>query len=324
MMYRQLLTDAVLAVSAVLSASMPPLHIDTDRITVSGISAGAHMAHQLHIAYPDIFSGAGLIAGGPFGCAEGSLTTAIARCMGNVNGELPQAEFEEQIRSAANDGRLGDTETLSDDHVWVFHGTEDKTVAAELSAATVALYSSFINPENIRFVNDVGAGHNFPTRSDGTECSATELPFIGRCDYDAVGNLLQQLYGKLEAPATELKTKLIKVTLPGALAAGMDEAAYLFIPGACTQTGQSCKTHLVLHGCAQSASQIGTVFIEQSGYFPWAESNNIVLAFPQVVPAAANPFACWDWWGYTGASYRWRDGVQMKVLTNWLQGLAIQ
>lgn len=318
-MYRLLLSGALLAVSPVLPASTPS---PEDRITVSGISAGAQMAHQLHIAYPDIFSGAGLIAGGPFGCADGSLTTAMTRCMGSVTGELPLAEFAEQIRSAASDGRLGDTEALSDDRVWVFHGTEDKTVAAELSAATVALYTSFIGAENISFVNDVEAGHTFPTRSDGSDCSATEAPFIGRCDYDAAGNLLQQLYGKLEAPAAEVKTELIKTTLPGALAAGLDEAAYLFIPGACAQTGHSCKTHLVLHGCAQSAVQIGTVFIEKSGYLPWAESNHIVLAFPQVAPATANPFACWDWWGYTGAAYRWRDGAQMKVLADWVKGLA--
>ena len=69
--------------------------------------------------------------------------------------------------------------------------------------------------------------------------------------------------------------------------------------------------------------QVGTTFIEQSGYLPWAQANDIVLAFPQVVPGAANPFACWDWWGYTGAAYRWRDGAQMKVLTDWIRTLAV-
>jgi len=323
-MFRLLLSCALLGVSPVLSASTPSASIDTDKVTVSGISAGAQMAHQLHIAYPDIFSGVGLIAGGPFGCAEGSLTTAITRCMGSVSGELPLEDLEKQIRSAANDGQLGNTALLSDDHVWVFHGTQDKTVAAELSDATVELYSRFMKSENIHFVNDVKAGHNFPTSSTGNDCGATELPFIGRCDYDAAGHLLQQLYGNLEAPATEIKTELIKKKLPGALAAGMSEVAYLFIPNGCNQAGQSCKTHLVLHGCAQSVSQIGTVFIEQSGYLPWAESNNIVLAFPQVVPATANPFACWDWWGYTDSSYRWRDGAQMKVLADWIRELAVR
>jgi len=279
------------------------------------------MAHQLHIAYPDIFSGAGLIAGGPFGCAGGSLSTAISSCMGSVKKEQPLAEYVLQIKTAAEQGRIGDTSALSDDRVWVFHGTQDSTVAAELSDATVALYSQFISPGNIQFVNDLETGHNFPTSNNGTDCDATESPFIGNCNYDAAGILLQQLYGDLEPRQTELKTELSKTTLIGAVAAGLDKTAYLFIPGECALNDAACRTHLVLHGCAQSASQIDTVFMEQSGYLEWAESNKIVLAFPQVVSAPANPYACWDWWGYTGDSYRWRDGLQMTVLANWLQDL---
>ena len=39
------------------------LDIDTSRITVSGISSGGSMATQLHIAYSNIFSGVGMVAG---------------------------------------------------------------------------------------------------------------------------------------------------------------------------------------------------------------------------------------------------------------------
>jgi poly(3-hydroxybutyrate) depolymerase len=322
MMNNKLFLSTVLAiVSPALSASTLTAETDEARITVSGISSGAAMAQQLHIAYPEIFSGAGLIAGVPFGCAQGSLTTAMTRCMGSVSEELPVAEFAGQIRSAANDGRLGDIASLSDDPVWVFHGTHDQTVVTELSTATVALYGEFLGSEKIEFVNNVEAGHNFPTSHNGTECSATEPPFIGRCNYDAAGHLLKHLYGDLDAPSTEIKTELIKTTLPGALAAGLNETAYLYTPNTCSKSGQSCNVHLVLHGCAQSVAQINMVFIEQSGYLPWADSNNIVLAFPQVAPSATNPYACWDWWGYTGDSYRWRDGAQMKVLADWVQGL---
>ena len=38
--------------------------------SVSGLSSGAFMAVQLHLAYSASFSGAGIIAGGPFRCAE--------------------------------------------------------------------------------------------------------------------------------------------------------------------------------------------------------------------------------------------------------------
>ena len=317
-----LITFAVLVASSVVASPTLNLNIDPDQVTVSGISAGGQMAHQLHIAYPDVFSGVGIIAGGPFGCAEGSLATAMTRCMGSVDGELPSDQFAEEIRSAAKDGTLGDTAMLADDPVWVFHGALDKTVDAKLSDATVKLYGVFMPSENIRYVNDIEVAHTFPTRGHGNECASTASPFIGDCDYDAAGELLQHLYGKLKKPAENLKFKLSETTLPGALAAGLLETAYLYVPPACNNTDQSCKAQLVLHGCAQSTAQIGTVFIEQSGYLPWAEANNIVLAFPQVAPAAANPIACWDWWGHTGASYRWRDGAQMKVLADWIQELS--
>ena len=312
----------VLFASSVIAGPPVNLNIDPDQVTVSGISAGGQMAHQLHIAYPDVFSGVGIIAGGPFGCAEGSLATAMTRCMGSVNGELPLARFVEEIKSAGRDGKLGDPGALSDDPVWIFHGALDKTVAAELSDATVALYKEFVPAENIRYVNDVEVAHTFPTRGHGNECASTTSPFIGDCDYDAAGEILEHLYGKLEKPTENLTAELTETPLPGAARAGLLETAYLYIPTACNKPGQSCKAHLVLHGCAQTTAQIGTVFIEQSGYLPWAEANNIVMAFPQVALGVANPIACWDWWGYTGASYRWRDGPQMQVLTDWMRVLS--
>jgi len=290
-------------------------------ITVSGMSAGAQMAHQLHIAYPDLFSGVGIIAGGPFGCANGSLATAMTRCMGKVDGTLLVEAFVDGIRSAARDGQIGATEALADDPIWIFHGRLDTTVAAGLSTALVELYRTFVPAKTIRYVDDVGAAHTFPTRGHGNDCTSTASPFIGDCGYDAAGELLNHLYGELVAPTHTTHTQLTEVSLPGADAAGLDDTAYLYVPEACRGHEKSCKTHLVLHGCAQSASQVGTVFVEQSGYLPWAGANDIVLAFPQVKVAAANPFACWDWWGYTGAEYRWREGRQMKVLADWIIGL---
>ena len=313
----------MLFVSTIANASgpMPTVGIDREQITVSGVSSGAQMAHQLHIAYPEVFSGAAMIAGGPFGCAGGDLATAFSRCMGNVTGELPLEQFVQEINEASLQDRLGKTAALSDDHVWIFHGKLDKTVAVELSDATVELYGKFIPAENIMYVTDIEAGHTFPTRGQGNECSSTEAPFIGDCDYDAAGELLQHLYAALEPATAEVDAGLTETVLPGADAAGMAQSAYLYIPGACNKAGSACKAHMVLHGCAQSATQVGTTFIEQSGYLPWAASNDIVLLFPQVVSSAVNPLACWDWWGYTGENYRWRDSAQMSVIVQWIEAL---
>jgi poly(3-hydroxybutyrate) depolymerase len=320
-MSKWLLTALLLTTTTVSSDPGFSPNIDVNRITVSGISAGGAMAQQLHVSYSDLFSGAGIIAGVPFGCADGSLATAMSRCMGKTDGELPVAELAAAINKAAEDSSVAGPKNLDDDKVWLFHGTLDTVVAAEVSDATASLYAQFIPAGQITYVNDVEAAHNFPARGQGHACNASQTPFVGDCDYDAAGEILKHLYPDLKPPATETTTELKPVSLPDAAGAGLGDTAYLFVPPACAQGEKSCALHLVLHGCAQSAVTVGTDFIEQSGYLPWAESNDIVLAFPQVAPAATNPYACWDWWGYTGADYRWRNGKQMLVLTEWIKAL---
>jgi len=321
-MYKLLLTTLLLSTSVLSAEPAPAPKIDTERVTVSGISAGGQMAHQLHISYSDLFSGVGIIASGPFGCADGSLATAMARCMGKTDGPLPLAELAEGIRTAEEQDLVADTENLADDPVWLFHGTLDTTVATEVSDATDALYAQFVPAAQITYVKDIVAAHNFPARGHGNACTAMQPPFVGDCDYDAAGEILKHLYAGLETPLSEVETVLQTVNLPGAAEAGLSDTAYLFVPPACIDGGQTCALHLVLHGCAQSAVTVGTEFIQQSGYLSWAEANDIVLAFPQVAPATLNPYACWDWWGYTGADYRWRNGKQMVVVTDWIRQLS--
>lgn len=300
----------------------PALRIDPARITVSGISSGGQMAHQLHIAHSDLFSGAAIIAGGPFGCAQGSVATAFARCIATTGGKLTAEEFISEIGGAAGQGLLADTKHLANDRVWLFHGSLDKAVAGELSDILRDVYLAFVPADNIVYVNDVPAAHNFPARGTGHACGAVEPPFVGNCDYDAAGQLLAQLYPGLKAPVGPARVVLSTVELAAADGAGLEETAFLYVPAKCAAGSEACALHLVLHGCAQSSAKLGTAFIEQSGYLPWAEANGIVLAFPQIATSVVNPMGCWDWWGYTGPDYRWRDGAQMKLLADWVRSLA--
>jgi len=320
-MHRLLLSTLFIATTSLANEPAAAPNVDTDRITVSGVSAGGAMAQQLHIAYSDLFSGAGIIAGVPFGCADGSLGTAMARCMAKTDETLSVKELASAIKAAAEQGKVADTVNLADDKVWLFHGTLDTTVGADVTDAAGDLYAEFVAAGQLHYVNDVAAGHNFPAKGRGNACTALQPPFVGDCGYDTAGEVLMYLYPGLEVPASEHTTTLATVNLPGAADAGLSDTAYLFIPPACAGDEQACALHLVLHGCAQSAVTVGTGFIEQSGYLSWAQANDIVLAFPQVVSGMTNPYACWDWWGYTGAGYRWRDGKQMVVVTDWIKKL---
>jgi len=318
---------ATLLATALLAAPLcadpaPSLQIDPDRVTVSGLSAGGQMAHQLHLAWSDYFGGAAIIAGGPWGCAAGSVATAFARCMATAPADgLPVAEFAEAIRTAAAADEIADPANLADDRVWLFHGTLDTTVAAGVSGALAALYGEFVATDQLNYISDVPASHTFPAKDRGGPCDATQAPFVGNCGYDAAGALLLQLYGELQPPGDGSAGQLLNVDLPGAAEAGLLDTAVLYVPPACANGERACALHLVLHGCAQSTAQVGMAFIEQSGYLDWAASNDIVMAFPQVAASAVNPYACWDWWGYTGSNYLERSAPQMQLLVDWLRSL---
>ncbi len=60
---------------------LPSLNINGNQVTVSGLSSGAFMAVQMHAAFSDRIQGAGVVAGGPYYCAEGDLIKALTTCM---------------------------------------------------------------------------------------------------------------------------------------------------------------------------------------------------------------------------------------------------
>ena len=50
-------------------------------MTVSGLSAGASMATQFHVAHSSLVNGAALVAGAPYYCSAGSIRNSLGRCM---------------------------------------------------------------------------------------------------------------------------------------------------------------------------------------------------------------------------------------------------
>jgi hypothetical protein len=313
------------AVTAMAEASSPAVKIDKSRVTVSGISSGAAMAHQLHIAYSDIFSGAAIFSGVPYYCAENSLMTALKRCTENTDQALPVEQFIAKIREGGEAGLLADPANLADDRVYLFHGSLDTKVSSLVHDATAKVYAGFIEPGRMRAVSDVAAGHVFPAMQAEHNCTELVPPFVGDCDFDGAGELLSFLYPDLVTPQAAAETGLLEAEIPGADDAYLMETGYLFVPPACNGAGEPCALHLVLHGCAQSSETIGTDFIAGSGYLPWAEANDIVLAFPQVrksLVAPINPHGCWDWWGYTGDDYANRNGKQMAALAGWIESIS--
>ncbi len=296
-------------------------NIDSTRISVSGVSSGAMMATQLHVAHSSLFNGAALLAGGPWFCAQASMQTALGPCM--KGGEIGVDKLVASAKQAEADGSIDALASLEGDRAWVFHATLDAAMSEEASQATVAFYNEFMPEDSIQYVGDVEATHGFPTLETGAACNEMAEPYLNACNYDAAGNLLAALHGKLEARVDASGT-LQEFAQPGADDATMLENALLYVPKACA-AGDACGLHVALHGCLQSTAYIGDAFAAGAGYNEWAEANRMIVLYPQVASsklAPLNPMGCWDWWGYTEESYATKSGPQIKVIKATMDALA--
>jgi poly(3-hydroxybutyrate) depolymerase len=80
--------------------------------------------------------------------------------------------------------------------------------------------------------------------------------------------------------------------------------------------------HVVFHGCNQSRKDVGDALTHGTDYADWAETNNIIVLFPQAAPSTLNPLTCWDWWGYTGLDFYTRNAPQIKAVNAMIEAVA--
>ena len=292
---------------------LPQLVIDPAETTVSGLSSGGFMAVQMHVAFSATFrKGAGVVAGGPFYCAEDSVTNATGRCMKH-DSSIPVASLVSTTKSWATSGTLDPVANLQGSRVYMFSGTLDSAVTQPVMNDLLTYYQSFVPAANIVYKHDVAAEHAMVTDDYGNSCATKASPYIDDCDFDLAGAILQQLYGSLSARNNG--------TLGGTFTEydqttfvtnhGMATTGWVYVPQACA-SGQSCRLHVVLHGCKQNTADIGQQYVRNTGYNRWADTNNLVMLYPQTSQAATN--SCWDWWGYDSANYSKKSGPQMAAI----------
>ncbi len=84
-----------------------------------------------------------------------------------------------------------------------------------------------------------------------------------------------------------------------------------------------CRVHIALHGCQQDVGDVGKLYVDDSGYNAWADTNRIIVLYPQTTAKAVNPQACWDWWSYVthSDSYVTKSGLQIKAIKSMLDAL---
>ena len=311
---------------SMVQESLPGYKIDTRRISVSGISSGGYMAQQFHVAYSNMLIGAGIVAGGPYYCAEDSITIALTRCMDPTQADLPDPDRLAWLtRTFADQGRIDPVSGMAGDQVWLYSSVDDETVHHPVMNALAEYYRRFVPNSQIVYVDDHHGAHAMPTDDYGYPCdhagssTNTDDYFINDCDYDAAGALLQDIYRRMKAPTNTLSGQFVKFPQDEFINApeshGMGQYGYAYVPMACSN-GAPCGIHVAFHGCLQYADRIGEVFVRHAGYNEWADSNKLIVLYPQAYDSLneGNGNGCWDWWGYDDADYAFKNGRQMRAV----------
>jgi poly(3-hydroxybutyrate) depolymerase len=319
---------ALVSCAAYAAVALPALNVDKSQTTVSGLSSGGFMANQLGYAYSSTFKGVGVFAGGPYMCAGHNNYTA---CMYNATISSAMLGTMQTDINNWSGAQIDAKANVAAQKIYMFVGTSDYTVGPNPMNAVQAQYTNNgVTSANLTYVQRASTAHVFPTDFDSTgnnACSSSASPYISNCGYDGAGAMFAKFYGTLNArnnaPAAGNYIQFDQTPYM-ASNPGMETTGWVYVPSNCS-SGATCKVHVALHGCQQNYDTIGDKFIKNTGYTRWADTNSIIVLFPQTKVdstsrqtsasgSLANSNGCWDWIGWYGTNFAQKAGTQMAAI----------
>lgn len=333
---------APLPAAAQIKLSDLKLKIDPAQTTVSGISSGAYMAGQFQVAYSGLVKAAGLVAGGPYDCAEVSeggiapAVVALKRCMDVAMGPPDVAALVANAKAREKAKEIDPLSNMAQSKIYLFNGDHDLTVKRPVADATEQFYRALgVTEANFSYVKLPKAAHAYITDGYGAACDfipkeGEKSEYINNCQYDQAGAIVRFFYADARtpnAPAAARQPQLFNQApfVGDTSRSGMGKTGYVYVPEACEGGRQTCRIHVAFHGCQMASNLIGDHFAVNAGYNRWADVNNIVVLYPQIDGNArptSNPKACWDWFAYTGYDFARKSGFQMTAVRKMIGALA--
>jgi poly(3-hydroxybutyrate) depolymerase len=317
--------------TASAASTLPAMQAMPGHTSVSGLSSGAFMAVQYGVAFSSDVIGIGVVAGGPYNCSWVNLG-GIVTCMSGA--PLGAASFAAAQGFAAL-GQIDPVAGLAKMKVYVFSGSKDSVVRPAVVKATRDFFADAgVTPPNLAYVNDMAAGHAFIAPGFGNICGTNADPYIDQCktkgrNYDQPQAILQHIYGPLKPAVASLSKTVVPFDQRefASASSGLDDIGFVYIPQACSVNAGSCAVHVVFHGCLQGARSVGSNVYSSVGYNRWADSNNLIVLYPQVAATKflpTNPQGCWDWFGYAGTNFQVKSGVQMAAVKAMVDRLTLE
>lgn len=287
------------------------LQVSAVEFSVSGFSSGAFMAMQLHLAHSQLISGIGMVAGGPYHCSKSTFPKSACTKFPLLINTTELIEYAKSQEILKNIDALSN---IKNSKIFLQSGTKDTIVHQGASKKVQEFYNKLGG--ELKAIYDIPSHHTFLTDSYGNPCWFYGKPYISDCGFDTAGEILSHIYGKLNARTVPFEENLLEfsqVTF-GSDQAGMSDTGYIYVPSIC-KLKNLCRIHIFLHGCGMNSDYISDALTRHSGYNSWAESNNIIIIYPQAARHhPLNPGACWDALGGQDSSFSIKSGLQVNLI----------
>ena len=334
-----------------VTRALPTLGINGSLVSVSGLSSGADMAVQFHVAHSSRVMGAAIFAGEPYHCALTLFSAEMARgiaepppydhCKSTPEVVEPEV-LVKYTRRRANESRIDDPDAhLRGARVYLYRGRDDATYLNGSVTKTKRYYEAWGMPAaHVKFETSVPSDHAIPTIAYGGECgSGDPTSPLENCRYDGAGEALRHIYGttredafmRLPSSAEPADLRVFNQTPFAVAGSGLADEGYVYVPPRCARAG-GCALHIFLHGCfgcVTCADGPNTTLVTHAGFNRWAALNAAVILYPQlknietscwsaagcgVGESKQQSWGCWDSYGYGGADYDLQDGAQIRAL----------
>jgi poly(hydroxyalkanoate) depolymerase family esterase len=141
---------------------------DAARVYVTGLSAGGAMTAVMLATYPDVFAGGAIVAGLPYGCANGM--TAAFSCM-NPGSDLTPAQWGTKVRAASS--WTGPWPVVS-----IWHGDADTTVRPVNATESAEQWTHVHGIDLVPDVADTIAGYPHKVYKDASGRARVETVLV--------------------------------------------------------------------------------------------------------------------------------------------------
>jgi poly(3-hydroxybutyrate) depolymerase len=169
---------ASLANAADAQEQLGSFNIDPNKVSISGISSGAFMANQFHIAHSELIMGVGNIAGGLYTCAvwrvdetnkrlDANITRALDRCMFAKAPLEPVETYRQRAEAFAEAGWIDPLSALDGDKVYLFTGRADSVVNPAIVERAAEVYRAVgVKEEDLRSSSTIATTIRLAPSSD--------------------------------------------------------------------------------------------------------------------------------------------------------------